>query len=212
MYGSIRLSARERKTLLQEVRQDPDPQRRLRAHPLLLLHDGWTWHTSADVLFTSCSTINRWRQRYHRGGLAAVLESPHRRPARSSWWVALVVGWVTAQSPRDFGFYRSRWSCGTVAVLLRQDQRITISAATIRRRLHEQGLVWRRPRPVLGPKDPQRKQKVRKIRALLRHLPENEIAVFQDEVDINTNPKIGSMWMRRGRQAEVVTPGTNAKR
>jgi transposase len=32
------------------------------------------------------------------------------------------------------------------------------------------------------------------------------------QVDINTNPKIGAMWMRRGRQARVLTPGTNEKR
>jgi hypothetical protein len=30
-------------------------------------------------------------------------------------------------------------------------------------------------------------------------------------VDINLNPDIGCMWMRRGRQAEVVTPGDNDK-
>jgi len=29
---------------------------------------------------------------------------------------------------------------------------------------------------------------------------------------VNTNPKIGSMWMRRGQQAAVLTPGTNTKR
>jgi hypothetical protein len=43
-------------------------------------------------------------------------------------------------------------------------------------------------------------------------LPANEIAEFHDEVAINTNPKLGAMWTRRGRQATVVTPGTNAKR
>jgi len=78
--------------------------------------------------------------------------------------------------------------------------------------LHQQDFVWRRPRPVLGPKDPQRSQRLRKIRALLRDLPADEVAVFQDEADVNTNPKIGSMWMRRGQQTEVVTPGVNTKR
>src|SRR5262249_43461480 len=29
---------------------------------------------------------------------------------------------------------------------------------------------------------------------------------------INLNPKIGCMWMRKGQQAEVMTPGDNAKR
>jgi putative transposase len=43
-------------------------------------------------------------------------------------------------------------------------------------------------------------------------LPEDETAVFQDEVDLNTNPKIGAMWMIRGQQAGVETPGNNEKR
>ena len=47
---------------------------------------------------------------------------------------------------------------------------------------------------------------------MLAGLPWCEVAVFQDEVDVNTNPKIGSMWMRRGAQAVVVRPGNNVKR
>ena len=43
-------------------------------------------------------------------------------------------------------------------------------------------------------------------------LPADEVAVFQDEVDINLNPKIGSVWMRRGQRAVVETPGGNEKR
>src|SRR5205807_8261680 len=50
------------------------------------------------------------------------------------------------------------------------------------------------------------------VRELLRDLPADEAAVFQDEVDVNLNPEIGCMGMERGRQAEVVTPGTNVKR
>jgi transposase len=33
-----------------------------------------------------------------------------------------------------------------------------------------------------------------------------------DEVEVHTNPKIGSMWMRRGDQTAVDTPGDNEKR
>ena len=36
--------------------------------------------------------------------------------------------------------------------------------------------------------------------------------MFQDEVDVHLNPKIGCQWMVRGEQAEVVTPGDNEKR
>jgi hypothetical protein len=119
---------------------------------------------------------------------------------------------VTSRTPGEFGFFRSRWTCATVVVLLQEDHGVQVSRETVRRWLHAQDLVWRRPRPVLGPRHPQRPAKLRKIRALLRHLHADEIAVFQDEVDINTNPEIGSMWMRKGQQAEVVTPGQNSKR
>src|SRR4029079_2998987 len=106
MDGSIRLSTQERNVLLQEVRRGSDPERRLRAHILVLLNDGFDWNTILAVLFTSTSTINRWRQRYLAGGLTAVLESARPRRARWHWLMGLVVQWVTVKSPRDFGFYR----------------------------------------------------------------------------------------------------------
>jgi hypothetical protein len=36
--------------------------------------------------------------------------------------------------------------------------------------------------------------------------------VFQDEVDVNLNPKIASAWIKRGHQATVETPGNNVKK
>jgi transposase len=66
--------------------------------------------------------------------------------------------------------------------------------------------------PIVGPTDPEREAQLHALRQLLAGLPPSEVVVFQDEVDINTNPKIGAMWMRRGHQAEVPTPGTNEKR
>jgi len=35
---------------------------------------------------------------------------------------------------------------------------------------------------------------------------------FADELDINLLPKVGSHWMPKGDQVEVMTPGTNEKR
>ncbi len=210
MCGSIRLRPGERKTLLGECRRGTDPERRLRAHILLLLDDGRSWALIAAVLFTSSSTINRWRRRYLGGGLDAALACPRR--GRLRWWPALVVRMALTLTPGDFGFVRSRWTCEAVAVVLAEEYRVGVGRETVRRWLHREGLVYRRPRPVLGPKDPHRAAKLRRRRQLLAGLPAGEVAVFQDEVDVNTNPKIGAMWMRRGEQATVVTPGTNVKR
>lgn len=212
MDGSIQLSASDRKMLLAIYRQGTEPDERLRAHILLLLDTGLPWVMIASVLFTSTATINRWRRRYRAEGVAGIAGRRAWRAALREWWLALVFRWVLHQSPTAFGFVRSRWTCEAVALLLREDYRVRVSRETVRRRLRAAGLVWRRPRPVLGPKDPAYAYKLGKIRALLRDLPSDQTAVFMDEVDINTNPKIGSMWMQRGVQAEVVTPGTNQKR
>jgi DDE superfamily endonuclease len=99
-----------------------------------------------------------------------------------------------------------------VAVLLRDDHAAPVSRETVRRWLRSAGLVWRRPRPTLRPKDPERQAKLDALRGLLRGLPDDETAVFMDEVDVNLNPEVGCMWMRRGEQAAVETPGTNEKR
>jgi transposase len=45
-----------------------------------------------------------------------------------------------------------------------------------------------------------------------RRLPADETAVFMDEVDVSLNPKVGCMWMERGWQATIETPGNNEKR
>src|SRR5215471_17910249 len=110
MPGSIQLTAEERNTLLDYYRSDPDPQLRLRAHIILLLAQGLTWATIAAVLFCSSRTIARWNRRFQDGRVAGLFGRPRGVPARlTDGWVALVVGWVTEQTPRAFGFLRSRW-------------------------------------------------------------------------------------------------------
>src|SRR5439155_3301471 len=129
-----------------------------------------------------------------------------------SLWPALVGAWALDFTPRAFGFLRSRWCCETLALLLWRLHKVAVSRETVRRWLHQADLVWRRPRPVLRRQDPLRAEKLRALRRLLAGLPADEVAVFEDEVDIHLNPKIGSRWMRRGQQAEVETPGDNEKR
>src|SRR5262245_27073678 len=212
MSASISLSAAERNTLLDYYRAHPDPQLRLRAHLILLLADGWTWATITAVLYCSTATLARWQQRFADGRVEGLLGAPRGRPPLAAHWAALVVDWVSRLTPRAFGWLRSRWCCAVLALTLWQEHRVAVSRETVRRWLHTAAFVWRRPRPVLRPTDPLREAKLQVLRQLLSGLPPSEVAVFEDEVDVNTNPKLGSLWMRRGQQAEVETPGTNQKR
>jgi transposase len=180
---------------------------------VLLLDAGHPWATITAVLFCSLDTISRWKRRFEAEGVDAVLGRPRgRRRSYAQVWASLVVRWVLTLSPSEFRFARSRWSCEAAAVVLREDYRVRVGRETVRLWLRSAGLVWRRPRPTIRVKDPKRQQKLRALRAVLKGLPADETAVFMDEVDINLNPKVGPMWMRRGQQAAVETPGTNEKR
>src|SRR5262245_9605636 len=211
---NITLTAQDRNALLGHYRRHPDAQVRHRAHILLLLAQGYAWATIAAVLFTSPDTIARWKRRFESGGVGEVLGRPRgrRRCAALGAWAATAVVWVLTRCPGEFGFARRRWSCEAVAVLLREDHGIVVSRETVRRWRRHDDLVWRRPRPTLKPKDPLRQAKLDGLRRLLAGLPDDETAVFMDEVDVNLNPKVGSMWMRRGEQMAVEAPGNNEKR
>jgi putative transposase len=212
MSHSITLTADERATLLDYLRRSPDPALRSRAHIILLLAGGLSWSVITAVLFCSSRTVARWQERFCHGRVPALLGQARGAPLRlGQRWTDLVADWVERHRPRDFGFIRSRWCCALLALLLQRDYALDVGRETIRRWLHREGLVWRRPRPVLDRTDPQKEAILQELRVLLRDLPEDETVVFQDEVDLNLNPDIGCMWMVRGRQAQVVTPGDNEK-
>lgn len=210
---SIRLTPADHKALLDCYRRSAAPAVGHRAHILLLLNAGHPWATISAVLFCSFSTISRWKRRFEEGGVDALLgRPPGRKRSGIHIWATLVVRWVLTLSPTQFRFARSRWSCEAAAVVLREDFRVTVGRETVRLWLREAGLVWRRPRPTIRPKDPDREKKLSALRALLKSLPADETAVFLDEVDVNLNPKVGCMWMLTGTQAPVETPGNNEKR
>jgi putative transposase len=207
------LTNEQRDALLTIYRKDPDPELRFRSHIILLLGEGHRWDTIEAMLFCSSRTVDRWLKRFQAEGVAGLTGKKRGRPFRLGLgWVALLVTWVTAKTPGDFGFLRSRWSCAVLALLLREREGVAASRETVRRLLRRGNLVYRRPRPVPPPNEEERQARLAELRALLEGLPADETAVWQDEVEVHTNPKIGRMWMPKGRQATVQTPGTNRKR
>jgi transposase len=209
----LSLTTKQRDELLTLYRKDPDPELRFRAHIILLLGQGRTWDTIEAILFCSSRTVDRWLKRFQAEGAAGLAGRKRGRPFRlGAGWVAVLVSWVTTRAPSDFGFLRSRWSCAVLTLLLRERHGAAIGREAVRRMLHRGHLVYRRPRPVPPPNEEQRRVRLAGLRGLLEGLPADETAVWQDEVEVNTNPEIGRMWMRRGQQATLPTPGTNRKR
>lgn len=73
------------------------------------------------------------------------------------------------------------------------------------------GIVWRRAAPTLKIKDPHYEEKRLAIRLALAQKQTEHPVFYQDEVDIDLNPKIGADWMRKGQQKRIATPGQNQK-
>jgi putative transposase len=211
MEGSIRLSVEQRKTLLKVYRGGGEARAARRAHIVLLLAEGWSYREVRVIAYVSHDLIAQCVQRFREGGVAAVVNEATATQVRPSW-VTTVTSWLLKRLPEEFGYFRSRWSCEMLAETLAWETGQRLSRETIRRGLRQAGLVWRRPRPVVGLEDPDYDKKLRQIRRLLGSLADDETAVFQDEVDVHLNPKIGSCWMLRGQQTEVLTPGNNVKR
>jgi putative transposase len=119
---------------------------------------------------------------------------------------------VEEESPTSHGWLRSRWSCKLLAVELFKERATLVSPETVRRTLHRLGFRWRRPRPV-GPEKGSEEHKERKRARLLDVLSMVEKAgsFFQDETRLETNPRVGFCWMRKGKQKPLRTPGTNRK-
>ena len=211
MDGSIQLTAAERKMVLSIYRGGGAARIARRAHILLLLDRGHSYRQIMDIDFCSSDLVTSVKRQFLDGGLAAALAEPDEEPT-VPYWQVVVAGWLLQQTPGNFGYFRSRWTCELFAELLREQHGIHVSGETVRRGLHHLGFAWRRPRPVVGPSDPDYAIKLRQIRRLLSRLPTDEVAVFQDEVDLHLNPKIGPCWMLKGQQATVETPGNNIKR
>jgi transposase len=86
-----------------------------------------------------------------------------------------------------------------------------VSTETIRRWLHLLGWRWKRAKLVAQDNDPQRSPKLAAIRFAVEMLRPRQALLFVDELDVALLPKTGYQWMRKGTQAEVLTPGKNEK-
>jgi hypothetical protein len=87
-----------------------------------------------------------------------------------------------------------------------------VAAETVRRWRPE--LDWVGKRAKLSAKDdePQRVEKLARIRYAFEQLRAGAALFVADELDIRLLPKGGYQWMPQGPQVEVRTPGTNEKR
>jgi transposase len=122
--------------------------RRLEA--LLLVAEGHSVAEAARRCRVDRSSVHRWLARYTaRRDAAALADRPRGgRPRRSSTLTPQRLATALARDPRRCGYRATSWTVPLLAHYLAARDGIAISARTLRRRLHEAGYRWERPRYV----------------------------------------------------------------
>jgi transposase len=188
----------------------------LALHVLLLCAAGRTPTDIAAFLFCSRSSVYRIARLYRarKLGFTVDAEGQLMAPVRTTIlmpWMKRSLGALLKAPPRAYGWCRTRWSCVTLAAQLKTKHGLEVSAWTVRRWLHDMGWVWKRAKLVAKDNDPQRVERLARIRGHAERLQAHEMLVFADELDIHLLPKVGAAWMPKGSQEEVMTPGQNEK-
>jgi transposase len=211
----IVLHERTREKLQNIARRCKDANTRVRYRIVLLSVEGWSGRKIARALGCSTSTVSRTLDRWKLYGQAGLIDRREDNGSlKADDWYAQTVIWILQSSPQDFFHRRPTWTIRLLIQTAADFTGVTVSTTTMSRLLKR--LKVRRGRPKPDAPCPwsktARKKRVAAIHAVIGTLPENHAAVWEDEADIDLNPRIGFDWMLPGRQRRVMTPGKNVKR
>jgi transposase len=217
MYPRIvpHLHRQVRRRLERLRRESHDACFRNRIQIVLLYDRGWGAHRIAQALgcvpATAVRVVNRFLDHGEEGLLDARRDNGQAKVDED---MLQALAEIVAGSPEEHGWPRSTWTREMMVTTLFEKSGTEVSVTTIARMLKKLRARWGMARPiVLCPWSKTRKsRRVRKILRVVESLPADEVAFFEDEVDIHLNPRIGRDWMLRGQQKLVVTPGQNKKR
>ncbi|HGE1203102.1 TPA: IS630 family transposase [Salmonella enterica subsp. enterica serovar Typhimurium] len=202
----------ERQLMRKEAQQTHDKNHARRLIAMLMLHQGMTVTDVARLLCAARSSVGRWINWFTLHGVEGL---KGLRPGRAPRWpvadILQLLPLLVQRSPKDFGWLRSRWSTELLALVINRLFDVTLHRSTLHRYLRQADMVWRRAAPTLKIKDPHYEEKRLVIDQALAQEQTAHPVFYQDEVDIDLNPKIGADWMPKGQQKRIATPGQNQK-
>ena len=209
----VRFSVKQR--LLRHLRRCRDAGLRTRYLIIINLLNGRGAYDTAQVLGIHNTTVYRIAKRfslYQEAGLLDAREDNGGEKLSEAFLGTLYK--VVRGSPQDYGWRRPTWTRELLVETMVRQTGVRIALTTMSRALALVQARRGRPRPrVRCPwSKAAQTRRLNQIRTLLQTLPRSHVGVYEDEVDVHLNPKIGLDWMGLGQQKEVMTPGKNQKR
>jgi hypothetical protein len=106
------------------------------------------------------------------GGREGLLDKRrHNGAVRADDWFRQTVASLLWQTPLDYDYSRPTWTRELLVRVAEEQTGIRVSVCTMGRVL--------------------RRRRLHAIETLVAELPDNQVAVYEDEVDIHFNPKVG---------------------
>jgi transposase len=184
----------------------------------LIIFNVWNGRSARkieEVLKVHNTTVYRVAKRFRQRGEASLWDGREDNGCEklSEDYLALL-DCVVRGSAQDYGWRRPTWTREMLVETMFRQMGVRIHVATMSRALALIRARRANPRArVRCPWFPAVKtRRLNEIRRLLAGLPKREVAVYEDEVDVHLNPKIGLDWTGYGQQKEAWTPGQNEKR
>jgi transposase len=210
------LGKRERELVRQRAKYGKESLMRGHCKIVLSLVAGHGARSIAKSGLCSVSQVYRVAERFVEQGLMGLVDrrEDNGETKADEAYQATLLDVVSQTSPRDYGYRRPTWTQELLILVMERLSGVRISRTTMSRLLKRLQIRLGRPKPIVGCpwKKQRRLRRIRRIQRLLQSVPQQEVIVYADEVDIHLNPKIGPDYMLRGTQKRVLTPGKNEKR
>lgn len=151
----------DRRRLTQALKRASDARTYRRLQAVLLIAKGYSVPEVAQITGASVASIYQWVCRYlHKHRIQDLIDAPKDgRPRAASCITAARIERQRQRDPLRLGYQTTTWTVALLASHLSRRYRCVITARTLRRRMRQLGLRWKRPRYVYALKDPHRAQK-----------------------------------------------------
>jgi transposase len=206
---SIRLSKNQKKHLKKIYKREKSRVSQ-RAHMVLLYDQGYSMEEIAIICQCDRGTVStqlkNFKEHREKGlydkkrcGAPRILNDEDQEYLFCS----------LEESPKDFGYFATVWTIEIMLDLLKRRRSKDISPSALKKILKKQKWKWNRPKQVPPNAEPIRETEKQEIIRLLKNPREDEIILFEDEMDLELLPRISGAWMPEGKQLEIETPGQN---
>jgi transposase len=206
-----RLSDNERRQLKRLARKEVGRVSE-RIRMILLSDRHYSVPEIAKIFECSEATVREWIERFETEDIQGLKDRPRAgRPCKADTAARKVIRQQLEKSPAACGYLFGFWTVVTLTAHLAKCFGLCLSQTTVRRVLWALDYRWRRPRHCL-PRDPLAQEKMWALFKRLMKMSKDAVILCGDESDIHLLPVLRAMWMPKGKQVRIPTPGNNRKR